>query len=272
MNLIPAWRDSLTILQPKNFKLFFLVTLKAMVDTFKVWIKYFWWLLALPIVLVVADLAIQNQIFKFLAMVRNAIPTSIMMVLPSYFDVLVITLLLAARPSVALKDCAYFRSYFWRAILMAFMLRLPELVGEIIFTFYFRELVAIPLLLRVVSLVHLLLKWYAVTYVLFFLDSDGSIKGFFRSWLYAAKMMVFNLPFYTITGVIALLIFQVYIVLLSYLFRMSGAAGMSLGVGIQMFVYFVLMLAFELFKDCFLANFYIKKLHDQFTLYFGKNE
>ena len=36
MNLLEAWKDSLEILRPKNFKLFLLVTLNSIVQTYKI--------------------------------------------------------------------------------------------------------------------------------------------------------------------------------------------------------------------------------------------
>lgn len=273
MNLLPAWRDSLTLFQPKNFKLFFLVTLKTMVDTFKVWIKYFWWLLPvrlfptiLPYLLMPLNEAVRSQILQSIVAVMNLVPNIIYITLPSFSDVVIVTILLAARPSVALKNCAYFRSYFWRALLMAVVLRLPELLGEIILTIYWGQLIASPFIFRLMAVVLQLLKWYIINYVLFFLDSDGSVKGFLRSWIHAAKMILFNFPFYGVV-LISYMIWNYANTLLGMYFYGLGDVG-----AIGMIMQALIFVAVTFFFYCLLINFYIKKLHDQFTLYFGKNE
>jgi len=42
MQLLQSWKESLAIFAPKNFKLFFLVTLKAILETFVALFRYCW--------------------------------------------------------------------------------------------------------------------------------------------------------------------------------------------------------------------------------------
>lgn len=269
MNLFVAWRDSLSLLQPKNFKLFFLVTLKTMVDTFKVWIKYFWWLIVLPLLpftLLLLNESTRFEIFGVFSSIRNAIPTPIYYMMPSLMDVVLVTILLAARPSVALKNCAYYRSYFWRALLLMLVVRLPDMGSEMILGMYFQTFIASPFLFRVAAIIQMLGRLYVINYALLLLDSDGSIKSFFRSWIHAAKMTVFNLPFYLIT----VISFALLILINFWLAHWSAGYSRLSRSGIS--IYVLIFLGLDFFKYCFYTNFYIKKLHDQFTLYFGKNE
>lgn len=269
MNLLPAWRDSLTILQPKNFKLFFLVTLKTMVDTFKVWIKYFWWLIVLPllpITLLLLNQSTRVEIFGLFANIRNAMPSLVYYMMPSLMDIVLVTILLAARPSVALKNCAYFRSYFWRALLLMLVVRLPDMGSEMILGIYIQTFLASPFLFRVAAIIQMLCKVYAINYALFLLDSDGSIRSFFRSFMHTAKMVIFNLPFYLISVISFLLLIFTNIMLAQW------SAGDGIFSKAVIVIHVLIFLVLDFFKYCFYTNFYIKKLHDQFTLYFGKNE
>ena len=300
MNLLPAWRDSLTLFQPKNFKLFFLVTLKTMVDTFKVWIKYFWWIWALKIVYVAELLPIPYPAEFFIA------HPLFYALIPSYHNIFLVTILLAARPSTALKNCAYFRSYFWRALLMIFLFSLADVIVTVIimgphlgaeatnvramsnYIFGSLEVVMTLLMIRspevsatfllrrgaffyeyAVLLTHVVIMWGTITYSLFLFDSDGSIKSFFKSWIHAVKMMLYNLPFYII-ALVGLVIIPAY----PYVFIGIDLLEPSHGLWYYFVgaVWGVLITLLSLFTICFLTNFYIKKLHDQFTLYFGKNE
>src|SRR3989304_215348 len=38
-----SWKDGLTLLLPRNLKLFALVTLKSIIECYKIYFKYFWW-------------------------------------------------------------------------------------------------------------------------------------------------------------------------------------------------------------------------------------
>lgn len=275
MNLFVAWRDSLTILQPKNFKLFFLVTLKSMVDTFKVWIKYFWWLILIQW----ASPGLWFRFFGssflfFYAMWLN------------FFNLLfLVSILLAARPSVAIKNCAYFRSYIWR-IIYILPVSIPMHIGadylmHTMFRPYVSEATTLTLGLIATTLLIGILNWsvkvYIINYALFVLDTDGSIMQTLKSLLYAAKMIAYNYPFYIIVYFIDAVIRSADHLLWYNIATMGGAENMyaiSSPIGFQalwyvrMFIYGL----FTLFMYCLLVNFYIKKLHDQFTLYFGKNE
>jgi hypothetical protein len=50
MTLLQSWKDSLSIFKPHNFKQFLVATFESIKETYVVWIKYWWWLIALLLV------------------------------------------------------------------------------------------------------------------------------------------------------------------------------------------------------------------------------
>jgi hypothetical protein len=119
-----------------------------------------------------------------------------------------------------------------------------------------------------------LFSWSSATYygyiftVLFFADSEGGLKNFLLSLWNAIKMVVFNLPLMVILGGMfyalgwiggwslqQLLIAHDIPIYPRYflLFNIVGALLLPIGV-------------------CTFANIYIKRLHDQFDLYFNKGQ
>ena len=277
MNLFPAWRDSLTILQPKSFKLFFLVTLKTVVDTFKVWIKYFWWLLIIQATKPWWWSALWNNYDLFnnpyLRLTAIACVTCINILL-------IVSILLAARPSVALKNCAYFRSYIWRIIYILPISFLMDKGAGFLINTVFYPYIGVPsaltpsVLLAIImaGIVSWSVKIYVINYALFVLDTDGSIKQALKSLLYAFKIVAYNYPFYIIIyivhGLIQVANHLFFLQIIKWLSPEPGSVGLQIISYGNMLVFALL----TFFLYCFLTNFYIKKLHDQFTLYFGKNE
>jgi hypothetical protein len=104
MHVIQAWKESLTILKPKNFKLFFLVTIKTLIETLKTWTSHFWWLVVLYIMLSVAN--------------TYATPSQSVNYIINYVVVIfmVWTLFITVRPSIRKKTYSYYLSYNWHAV------------------------------------------------------------------------------------------------------------------------------------------------------------
>ncbi len=281
MNLFVAWRDSLTILQPKNLKLFLLVTLKSMVDAIKVWIKYFFWI---P-VYIMGKIALYSYFYQnptpektdlliSLQSMLASIPWPVLFFLiPSLVCVSRATMLLSTRPSTAIKNCAYFRSYFVRAAISILLFHgLMDVMGRWVGVFIVQQYPACVVSVFCgccISAIGLLLAIYAINYALFFFDGDGSVGSFLKSWIYAAKMTLYNLPFYGLFILFHVLASLTKTFIFLYSVKYVGGQSVMLVIAIPL----TLMFAFlEVFTICFLTNFYVKKLHDQFTLYFGKND
>jgi hypothetical protein len=243
MTLLQSWADSLTLLKPKNLQLFVMVTIKSILEAYKLYIKYFWWLLlVLPLFLFVAP--------DFATVVKNndsyniAWYCTLLGMAMSLYGLLFLAACFATRPSILQKDCAYFRTQFkkiilywlaWgalRILLMNFALSF----GKMFFPVGSVSLGSPEL----------------IFFTLFFADSDGGLKNIVVSAWNTLKMVVYNLPLIFVFNLIfgiSVLFFNYFIYISPLMKLIIGALLMPIGV-------------------CTYANIYIKKLHDQFDLYF----
>ncbi len=255
MTLLQSWADSLTLLKPKNLQLFVMVTIKSIIEAYKLYFKYFWWLiLAMPIFLFIApDVAAAWKNNDGNSLAHYA---TIVGIAASLYGLLFLAACFATRPSILQKDCAYFRTQFkkiivywfvwgiFRVLLMKYAVSFGKTafyIGNISFNktaFYVGNTsLCAPEL---------------IFFILFFADSDGGLKNIFVSFWNTLKMIVYNLPLIFLIN----LIFGISLFVFSYFFNISplmqiiiGAFLMPIGV-------------------CTYANIYIKRLHDQFDLYF----
>src|SRR5260221_11998421 len=102
MTLLQAWADSLSLLKLKNLKLFLLVTLKSIIDAYKLLLKYWWWLIAIMIGCFVVP---SFTTYPFMAGIYAH------KVFDVLYQVLMFAAVVATRPSLEQKNCAYFRTY-----------------------------------------------------------------------------------------------------------------------------------------------------------------
>ena len=247
MTLVQAWIDSVQLLRPKNFKLFIMVTLKSIIEAYKLLFKYFWWLILL--LLIFYGCVIGNLYFFALIVVIQSL---------LFFMVCSIT-----RPSVAKKNCAYFRSQLYPFM---YIIIFQLVLGGI--SYFIPD----ALMISVKSLTSFLYFPWLTLLILFFLDSEKNIKKFFISMWHAVKMIVFNFPI-IVCFYIAIYVFDIGILwffekcveLLFQLFIWVGVRSrMLLYINYLMGITPSLLLPIGI---CTYANIYIKKLHDQFDLY-----
>jgi len=192
MTIFPAWKDSLRLLKPSSLKLFGLVTLKGIIQTYSSFFKY-----VLPVLVLLAGIYL-----------------GVFVIFPEYKGVLNIIFYLiwvtgsfliyaAARPSVLPKSYSYFRA-FGCALLFFFIFDLcanylanllNEKIGQVgsILTLFSEPLVVSPL--------------YGF-FILFFLDSYTSVKNLFISFKRASVMAWYNYPICLLIFVLFLAIFN----------------------------------------------------------------
>lgn len=225
MELIKNWRDSLTIFIPGNFKLFGLVTLNAYVQSMKVMVRYFWWL-----ILLIAGLAWFGY-------------SSVLVSASLYYG---LVMLMAIRPSLHKKDGAYFAEYSLHGI--KFFLGYSCIAIFVLLPFV---LIANYLEFTSIALGEAVLKPLYWLWAFFFFDSEKTLSSFFKSIDRVYIMTWRNIPFFVIT----LAAYAVYGWLASPLIALPKAGWVSL-----------------VFIDplwcAFINNFYVKKIHDQFDLYY----
>lgn len=223
-----SWADSLTLLKPKNFQLFVLVTIKSIIEAYKLYIRYFWWV----IVLVVAC-AVATYFFSYNKMIF--LYTSFFL-----YELLFLGTCFSTRPSMFQKDGQYFIFQLKKIILFWIFMLLFSFSSATYYGYIFT--------------------------VLFFADSEGGPKNFLLSLWNAIKMVVFNLPLMVILGGI---IYGLGWCGGWYLQRLLIAYSFAIQPYYYLFFNIVGALLLPI-AVCTFANIYIKRLHDQFDLYFNK--
>ena len=239
MTLIQSWVDSLTLFKPKNFQLFVMVTIKSIMQAYKIFLYYFWWAMLLIAMCAVGSFFFSSHDYVFLNVQYKHVffLTSCWL-----FELLFLAACFSTRPSILQKDSHYFILQFKKIIL--FWIFMP------------------------------LFSWSSATYygyiftVLFFADSEGGPKNFLLSLWNALKMVVFNLPLIMVLGGI---IYGSGWIGGQYLAQLLAERGIP--VYPKFFLFFNVIGALLLpIGVCIYTNIYIKRLHDQFDLYFSKSQ
>jgi len=242
MYLFQSWKESLLFFKPKNFKLFALVTIKSIIETLKVWLKYFWWVLAL---FIVSDIISHFQ-FVFLPMFRFLSTL-----------LLLFTLVLSARSSVKRKTLEYFwgyKFYFLLTILCFLVLSPLVLLYGLGVVYIFPTYGSYTLLFDSFFRAFFLQLPLVLLSILFLLDSRGKCGDAFLSVFRAFKMVAFNYPF-------CVCMFFILDFCLGGIFAINGTLGLQ-------FMNSQFRLLFFIIHVCVFTNFYIKRSHDQYKLYF----
>src|SRR5579872_3199647 len=114
MTLLQSWADSLTLLKPKNLQLFVMVTIKSIVEAYKLYFKYFWWLLlVMPLFLFVApDFVVAHYVATHNDSVTLAYYLTLLGIATSLYGILFLAACFLTRPSILQKDCSYLRTEF----------------------------------------------------------------------------------------------------------------------------------------------------------------
>jgi hypothetical protein len=258
MTVLQAWKDSLNLCRPAALKFMFLVTLNAMKEVLRV-LGTSWFLIPTIFLLLLSFLFdsffCASLTYTFIAM----------------------CILLAARPSIRIKNGSYFREYFvkyawfvtvatfWGLVLVSicggtFFIYNPLISGNDLF-FGFGILAFFSTLFGATGL-----SYYAK---FFYLDGVGSVWISFKK---ALVLITYNLPMLSVYSVITFLIKCMYWILVTmifgqlswsenllwYMLKPAGHSGLD---------YNLLGLLPYLFSVCLFANIYTKRVHDQYSLY-----
>jgi len=159
---------------------------------------------------------------------------------PTVLATLVFIMVLVARPSVKRKSVDYFIDYIFHFIVWFFAVRFFVVLFS---WFALKNIVFSTEYTAIIFPVEVFL-------LLFWLDARCTVKDIGISFLRAVKMFLLNLPF-------CLFSFTVPFFLFSYLSYI-----------IPMVLFNFLEFIIYMFYICLFTNFYVKRLHDQFYLYF----
>jgi len=234
MTLVQSWIDSLTLLKPKNAQLFIMVTIKSIIEAYKTLAYYFFVLVLMLGVWIVSLFDIQES-------------SSGIVALSLYYQLLLFATCAATRPSIMKKDRAYFKSQNYVLIYVAIILFfIPKLFWPTAHSPFY------------------------IFLILFFLDSAKGPKNFLFSAWNALKMILYNLPLLAIVGcffyLIGRLFFKLMLIVIASVVSDEVMLPESLWAGLLL--YNILAALLVPIGVCTYANIYIKKLHDQFDLYF----
>jgi hypothetical protein len=279
MYLLRSWQESLKLFLPSNFKLFMLTVLKSAVETYGYLMYYFWWLVLIFALLFIGSM---NMDPELLAVMPAEWMGSILGVTGM---LLWLVLILIVRPSLREKGPVYFKQSIKKNILGFFAYVVlwsyaRFYIGNIFMYLLYQvglleqHIAHIPILSDIVQFKGMFFFWYiSMLYfwmplillpgflfsVLFFADSEGSLREWLRSLWRAVKMVVYNWPFIFLSLVVFLLI---GIALLMFFYSLRHAVAEYFSAA--SIIFFCLIP----FIVTYLKNFYIKRVHDQFKLYF----
>ena len=232
--------------------MFLLVTLKSAMEFYGNLIYYFWWLVLAVFVFLVGG---HYPAWATAGVLWDLIASILMIAMVFVWFMLV-------RPSVLPKGYPYFKQHIKKTavgfvciyvlfnVIRSAMLSLPTqmiirsfLTGAVlnpIYEFLWFRLHLIPFIVFPPF----------VCAVLFYFDSDGGLRAWVLSVLRGLVMYVYNLPFCLIS---MFLVFIIWYVLAFFSYEVS---------------LYVLWLFVPVVLSYF-KNMYVKRLHDQFNLYFA---
>src|SRR5438309_11005581 len=177
MTLVQSWVDSLTLLKPKNFQLFAMVTIKSIMQAYKLLVRSpYWWALILLMMMCYWAIGVPHARVQFslILAVLTGVETASVFLSCCLYEILFLMTIFSTRPSILQKDSQYFIVQFKKIIL--FWIFMP------------------------------LFSWSSAAYygyiftVLFFADSEGGPKNFLLSLWNALKMIIFNVPLILVLG------------------------------------------------------------------------
>jgi hypothetical protein len=268
MQIRASWKQALKLCTPASIKLFTLITLKSMLDVIRV-LMVPWFLIPFGLLIVllcwVGAGSAGAYVNQFLMLAGLVI------------------FILAARPSIGLKNGAYFKKNSLRALWMFFAysvyvipLLLVSGLGIYAIAILQRHSHSIVLLVIFVFLLVLLLSLFALMFIfgnnfalLFYMDrTQGTWLAFKRAYL----MIWYNLPalllYVFLYCVVLTLIVVFFITVLSGLLTVMSFGPYSF---ITIIVKIFLTTIIDLLCACLATNLYIKLVHDQYELYFPED-
>lgn len=264
MRVMRSWRDSLALLAPGSLKPLALVTLKSIVDALKTLLNVWYLVIGTFGVLLLIGL---GSIY-FLVNVYG-LATHLVLVLNRLFFFLVwlwvvSMIILAARASVKQKNSVYFIGYtrYW---LMLYTIEVIMLVG--IYYIGISEWLFL-LMISGITFLNTPIVPLGVLFMLFFFDSEGSIKSLWMSLVRAVKMVIFNLPVLFILCSILYVLLQIQDRVFFIFIEQMRSDSMVTKIVLLLQSCFLLLL--QLAAICIWNTIYIKRLHDQPDVYFNQ--
>jgi hypothetical protein len=288
MNILSAWKDSLSVFAPKNFGRFLWLWVNTIKQSYVVFFKYWWWLLPVVLVLKWCRLIPLWSVLKARERLCSAVDFEMSGDLLWYaFEVVTVAVLLSSiyfifflciRPSVERKNFYYFSHYWMHAFyyILSSILIMYGTSGVI------KTFCITPLGGAFLSIIQ-------YVFALFLLDSDGSWKAALYSLWRAIKMVFCNLQYMIIMTLVLIFLSSIILefcklimLLLDYhddvIFSITRISDPKIAISFlgqtDLLLYsapFLLLLLSKIILFSFIANFYTQKVYEQYKLYFKEN-
>jgi hypothetical protein len=265
MQVRASWKHSLKLCTWANIKIFTFLTLKATYDALRV-LMVPWFLIPLCVLV----------IMSLIPEVPGSIGVRSLLCSKAITIFACIMFILAARPSIELKNFAYFKKSMMRGIWMLLFFGTITIVivclGLLWTQFFYswsRGGTVLYLLGIVITLIACLLSVIFVGFfkyfaILFYLDRTESVWIAFKR---AFMMGWYNMPvvilYWFVYSLLLLCISMVMALILSVLFGTPCL--------ISVLINQVASLVFDLIFICLATNLYIKLVHEQYELYFPED-
>ena len=250
MTLFQSWKESLVIFLPASLKLFLLVTLKSLLEAYKTFFMYFWPLAG--VYLFVDTIIGPFGMPLWLGFGCSVFVSTFMQKL----GFLHIPLYLSIRTSVLQKNYRYFVGY-GRYILYGIVWLIFFTVSKGILAGYIGEGYTY-------QFYRIFMSATSMFFILFLLDSDGTISSVLKSVGRAVSMTVYNLPFVLIAWAALKVGFLAFCFTLRLL-PIGLLKQRMLFYSVSKKIAYLLLLPIP---ACIMTNFYIKRLHEQFGVYY----
>lgn len=263
-----SWKESLSLFIPKNAKLFLLVTFKSIIQSYKLIIKHLWWLFLLS--------ALLDKMYSCYCPQATYL---CLLPLLGWFAT-IFGMYLIIRPSIKQKNWNYYKDHWKTFLYFIFFSIIAYLIPKILWAvanqivfvthnihtvFYALSLpfLLIPILITFLmppNVIVLYVSPLLTFFILFMLDSNASIKSIFGSIIRAFKMMMYNYP-------LCIFFFTVFV----FCSVLTTVIIMNLFGRDSFLLSPIVSNAFLPIPLCILTNFYIKRLHEQFGLYYPES-
>lgn len=232
-DLLKSWKSSLAFFWPPALKPFFLVTLKAIIQTYSTFFEQLWPLITAAGIAQLAYMwfCLPSKIGCFL--VWFCAHTLCML--------MVFLMLLIIRPSIKAKTMHYYGDYIPHFLLF-WAISLPYA--------FFNSL-------------HFLYSPLFLFYMFFVLDTPFDAKNIVLNAWRALKMLFFGLPYCVIIWTISAVFLALCMIILALPLLMLFQKFDAVEHAAQFIIYLLLPMIYAWY-----SNFYVKRVRDQFNMYF----
>ena len=231
-----SWIESLKLFLPDNFSKLFLVTIKTTRDSYYYLFTYFGWAILLEAIIEYSDM---GGLISFLFQLTGILLRALI-----FFGILC-----AIRPTIEQKKISYFlnkiKNYFLLYLIGAFLLQ-GILFLTLIYLFVSQKQYDFHASYSTWILDYMV-NFILIFYTLFLIDNRLSFGAIIYAIIRSLKMLVYNLPF---CGIVAVIMGFIYTFLNTRIH------------------YSVLQIVILPFFIALVTNFYIKRVHEQFKVYY----